>query len=58
VDGTVTAVNDGLRTKPELVNQDPYGGGWLIKIRLTDPGQVDLLMTAAAYSEYTRGQET
>jgi glycine cleavage system H protein len=58
VDGTVTAVNDGLRTKPELVNQDPYDAGWLIKIRLTDPGQVDLLMTAAAYSEYTRGQET
>jgi glycine cleavage system H protein len=58
VDGTVTAVNDDVRAKPELVNQDPYGGGWLVKIRLADPGQVDLLMTAAAYSEYTRGQET
>ncbi len=57
-DGTVTDVNGELGTKPELVNQDPYGGGWLIKMRLADPKQVESLMNVAGYREYTRDEET
>jgi glycine cleavage system H protein len=48
--GTVQAVNDALVDAPELVNQDPYGAGWIIEMTLADPGELDALMDAAAYS--------
>ncbi len=51
VGGTVVAVNEGLEDAPESVNQDPYGAGWMIRIEMTDPGEVDALMDAAAYAE-------
>jgi glycine cleavage system H protein len=54
IDGIVTRVNDALNTQPELVNQDPYGAGWLIEIRATDAAAVAALMDAAAYGEQTR----
>jgi glycine cleavage system H protein len=47
--GEVTEVNDGLKDKPETINEDPYGEGWLVKIRLSDPSEADSLMDAAAY---------
>jgi glycine cleavage system H protein len=47
--GTVTAVNGQLDTDPALVNKEPYGGGWMIRLRLDNPGQYDSLLTAAAY---------
>jgi glycine cleavage system H protein len=47
--GEVTEVNDGLRDKPETINEDPYGEGWLVKIRLSDPSEAESLMDAAAY---------
>ncbi len=47
--GEVTAVNDALTGDPELVNSDPYGKGWMLKVRLADPGQVDDLLDGAAY---------
>ena len=47
--GTVTAVNDQVVATPELVNGDPYGEGWLIRVRLDDPTAVDGLLDAAAY---------
>ena len=47
--GTVTAVNDAVVEAPELVNGDPYGEGWLIRVRLDDPTAVDGLLDAAAY---------
>ena len=49
--GVVQAVNDALVDAPELVNQDPYGTGWIIELALADPAELDALMDAAAYSE-------
>ncbi|MBS1714385.1 MAG: glycine cleavage system protein GcvH [Armatimonadetes bacterium] len=50
VSGEVTAVNESLGAQSELVNSDPYGSGWLVKVKLSDPGQVDALMDADAYT--------
>ena len=49
--GEIVEVNDGLADSPEKVNQDPYGEGWMVKIRLSDPSEVDQLMDAEAYKE-------
>jgi glycine cleavage system H protein len=53
VSGVVASVNEALGEQPELVNQDPYGGGWMFDVELSDPGEVDALMDAAAYRELT-----
>lgn len=47
--GEVLEVNEELESHPELVNEDPYGAGWMVRIRLTDPSELDSLMDAAAY---------
>lgn len=47
--GEVLEVNEELEAHPELVNEDPYGKGWMVRIRLTDSGELDSLMDAAAY---------
>ncbi|MGI9183341.1 MAG: glycine cleavage system protein GcvH [Solirubrobacteraceae bacterium] len=47
--GEVIAVNDGLADKPETVNEDPYGDGWLVKVKLSDPAEQETLLDAAAY---------
>lgn len=47
--GEVTEVNGSLNNNPELVNKDPYGGGWMIKVKVSNPAQYDALMDAAAY---------
>jgi glycine cleavage system H protein len=52
VSGVVVEINERLRDTPELVNTDPYGDGWMMKIRLSDPTEVDELMTAEEYEEY------
>ncbi len=49
VSGQVVAINEALDATPELVNNDPYGGGWLFEIVPTDAGAVDALLDAAAY---------
>jgi glycine cleavage system H protein len=49
--GEVTAVNDAAGESPETINEDPYGEGWLVKVKLSDPTEVDGLMDAAAYKE-------
>jgi glycine cleavage system H protein len=51
VDGAVVAVNESLDATPELVNSDPYGGGWLYELVPADTGAVDALLDAAAYQE-------
>lgn len=51
VAGEVIAVNESLGDQPELVNSEPYAGGWMIRLRLEDPAAVDALMDAAAYRE-------
>ena len=52
VTGKILAVNDELRDKPELVNQDPYGKGWIVKIQMTNPSEVKSLMDAKQYGDY------
>ena len=47
--GEVTAVNDALADKPETINDDPYGEGWLVKVKLSDPSEVDALMDSIEY---------
>jgi len=51
VAGEITAANDALGAQPELVNSDPYGEGWMVRLRLADPAQVDALLDAAAYEQ-------
>jgi len=50
VSGEVIAVNEALADAPESINADPYQSGWLVRIRLSDPSEVDGLMDAAAYA--------
>jgi glycine cleavage system H protein len=45
-------VNEALTERPELVNTDPYGDGWLVRIRMSDPTELDDLMGAEEYEEY------
>jgi glycine cleavage system H protein len=47
--GEVIAVNEALADKPETINEDPYGEGWLVKVKLSDPDEADSLMDAASY---------
>jgi glycine cleavage system H protein len=49
--GEVVEVNEELSDSPERINEDPYGEGWLVKVKLSDPSEVDALMDAAAYKE-------
>ena len=49
VGGEVLERNDELASKPELVNDDPYDGGWMVRLRLTDPAEVDRLFGPEAY---------
>ena len=49
--GEVLAVNQAVVDAPETVNEDPYGGGWLIRVRLTDPSEVDSLLDVEAYKQ-------
>jgi len=49
--GEVIETNDALAQGPELVNSDPYGDGWMIEIELSDPAELDDLLTAAGYAE-------
>jgi glycine cleavage system H protein len=47
--GEITAVNEALKETPEKINEDPYGDGWLVQIKLSDPSETSSLMDAAAY---------
>ena len=53
VAGTVVAANSALESAPESVNRSPYGDGWMIKLKLSDPGQIDSLLDATAYARIT-----
>lgn len=55
VSGVVVEVNEALADHPELVNQDPLGEGWLLKVRLSDVNELDALMTEDKYEEMTEG---
>lgn len=55
ISGTVTEVNAALRDQPELLNTDAFGAGWIARVELADPTELDALMDAAAYAELTAG---
>ena len=54
VAGEVLAVNEELAAHPELVNSDPYGQGWMLLVEISDPSQLDTLLTAEQYEAYLR----
>jgi glycine cleavage system H protein len=47
--GAIVAVNDAVADKPELINEDPYGEGWLVRVKLSDPSEAEQLLDADAY---------
>ena len=56
VAGEVTEVNESLNDEPEKVNNDPYGEGWMLRIRLSNRGEVDSLLSAAEYEDYIKSE--
>ena len=57
VSGKISATNDSLNDEPEKVNKDPYGDGWMIKMTMKNSGDVDSLLTAAEYEDFTKAEE-
>jgi glycine cleavage system H protein len=58
VSGTVIEVNTALEDRPELVNQSPYGEGWMIVIELSDPDELEQLLSAQAYQDYIEQEQS
>ena len=56
VSGEVAEVNESLNDEPEKVNKDPYDEGWMIKMKMKSPGEVDSLLTAAEYEDFTKAE--
>ena len=56
VSGEIVRVNEALKDQPELVNDSPYEEGWMIAVKLSNPAQLDSLMTAEQYREYLEGR--
>src|SRR2546426_11163166 len=57
VSGEVTEVNESLNDEPEKVNKDPYNEGWMIKMKMSAAGEVDSLLNAAEYEDFTKAEE-
>ena len=57
VSGTVTEVNETLPDNPELINEEPYGEGWIIKVAMSDVKEMDDLMTTEEYVRYCEGEQ-
>jgi glycine cleavage system H protein len=57
VSGEITAVNGALDDEPETINNDPYGAGWLIEVKLSNPSELNDLMDAAAYKKHCDARE-
>ena len=56
VSGVVSRLNESLADEPEKVNSDPYGEGWMVRIRMSSAGEVDSLLTAAEYEDFTKAE--
>ena len=56
VSGKIVGINEALADEPEKVNQDPYGEGWMIRVEMSNAGEVDSLLTAAEYEDFTKGE--
>ncbi|HZN05533.1 MAG TPA: glycine cleavage system protein GcvH [Pyrinomonadaceae bacterium] len=56
VSGAIARINESLADEPEKVNSDPYGEGWMIRVQMSNPGEVDSLLTAAEYEDFTKAE--
>ena len=56
ISGEVLEVNESLQDEPEKVNNDPYGEGWMVRTRMSDAGEVDSLLSAAEYEDFTKAE--
>ncbi|HEX9424063.1 MAG TPA: glycine cleavage system protein GcvH [Pyrinomonadaceae bacterium] len=56
VSGEIVAINEALADTPEKVNEDPYYEGWMIRVQMSNPGEVDSLLTAAEYEDFTKAE--
>ncbi len=56
-DGKILAINEALADNPEMLNSDPYEKGWMVRMKLSDPAQLDELMDAEAYDAYNKDRE-
>jgi glycine cleavage system H protein len=56
VSGAIVEINESLSDEPEKVNSDPYGDGWMIRLRMATPGEVDSLLSAAEYEDFTKAE--
>ncbi|MGH9875905.1 MAG: glycine cleavage system protein GcvH [Pyrinomonadaceae bacterium] len=57
VSGEIVGTNEALADTPEKVNQDPYGEGWMIRVQMSNPGEVDSMLTAAEYEDFTKAEK-
>ncbi|MBI3598568.1 MAG: glycine cleavage system protein GcvH [Nitrospirae bacterium] len=57
ISGKIVSVNETLKERPELINKDPYGEGWIAVIEMADPKEVEKLMTASAYETFLQKEE-
>jgi glycine cleavage system H protein len=56
VGGNIAEINEALNDTPEKVNSDPYGDGWMVKLKMANPGEVDSLLSAAEYEDFTKAE--
>ncbi len=56
VSGEVVSTNEALADDPDKVNKDPYGDGWMIRVKMSNTGEVDSLLTAAEYEDFTKAE--
>ena len=57
VSGEIVGINETLADAPEKVNTDPYGEGWMIRVHMSKPGEVDSMLTAAEYEDFTKAEK-
>ena len=57
IGGEIAEVNDGLNDTPENVNNDPYGAGWMVKVKMDNPLEADAMLSAVEYEEYLAASE-
>ena len=55
--GEIVGTNEALADTPEKVNQDPYGEGWMIRVKMSNSGEVDSMLTAAEYEDFTKAEK-
>jgi glycine cleavage system H protein len=56
VAGVVSSINESLADEPEKVNSDPYGDGWMIRVKMSNSGEVDSMLSAAEYEDFTKAE--